>query len=136
VFDTGGGSTEFTFGRAGRVEERFSADVGAASYTERFDLDDAVSEEVVRTACDAISADLERLEGRSRPAVLIGMGGALTNLASVQHGLETYDSDVIQGTVLDRAEVDRQIMLYSRRTADERRQIVGLQPGRAEVILA
>src|SRR4029077_10313752 len=48
VFDTGGGSTELTFGRAGRVEERFSADVGAASYTERFDLDGAVSEEVVR----------------------------------------------------------------------------------------
>ena len=31
VFDTGGGSTEFTFGRAGRVEERFSLDVGAAA---------------------------------------------------------------------------------------------------------
>jgi exopolyphosphatase/guanosine-5'-triphosphate,3'-diphosphate pyrophosphatase len=136
VFDTGGGSTEFTFGRAGRVEERFSVDVGAAPYTERFGLDGVVSEELVRTACDAISADLERLEGRPRPAVLIGMGGALTNLASVQHGLETYDSDVIHGTVLDRAEIDRQITLYSTRTADQRREIVGLQPGRAEVILA
>jgi exopolyphosphatase / guanosine-5'-triphosphate,3'-diphosphate pyrophosphatase len=136
VFDTGGGSTEFTFGRAGRVEERFSAEVGAASFTERFGLDGVVSEELVRTACDAISADLERLQGRARPAVLIGMGGALTNLASVQHGLETYDSDVIHGTILDRAEIDRQITLYSSRTADERREIVGLQPGRAEVILA
>jgi exopolyphosphatase/guanosine-5'-triphosphate,3'-diphosphate pyrophosphatase len=136
VFDTGGGSTEFTFGRAGRVEERFSVDVGAARYTERFGLDGVVSEELVRTACDAMSADLERLGGRSRPDVLIGMGGALTNLASVQHGLETYDSDVIHGTILDRAEIERQVTLYSTRTADERREIVGLQPGRAEVILA
>jgi exopolyphosphatase/guanosine-5'-triphosphate,3'-diphosphate pyrophosphatase len=64
------------------------------------------------------------------------MGGALTNLAAVRHGLATYDPDVVQGTVLDRAEIDRQIELYRTRTADERREIVGLQPKRAEVILA
>ena len=38
--------------------------------------------------------------------------------------------------MLDAAEVDRQIELYRTRTADERREIVGLQPKRAEVILA
>ena len=38
--------------------------------------------------------------------------------------------------MLDRAEIDRQIELYRTRTADERRAIVGLQPKRAEVILA
>ena len=38
--------------------------------------------------------------------------------------------------VLDRAEVERQIELYRSRDADARRTIVGLQPKRAEVILA
>jgi exopolyphosphatase/guanosine-5'-triphosphate,3'-diphosphate pyrophosphatase len=38
--------------------------------------------------------------------------------------------------VLDRAELDRQIELYRSRDADSRRLIVGLQPKRAEVILA
>ena len=38
--------------------------------------------------------------------------------------------------MLDRAEIDRQIELYRRRDADERRTIAGLQPQRAEVILA
>ena len=38
--------------------------------------------------------------------------------------------------MLDAAEIDRQIELYRARTADERRGIVGLQPKRAEVILA
>ena len=38
--------------------------------------------------------------------------------------------------MLDRAEIDRQIELYRTRTADERREITGLQPARAEVILA
>jgi exopolyphosphatase/guanosine-5'-triphosphate,3'-diphosphate pyrophosphatase len=64
------------------------------------------------------------------------MGGAATNLAAVKHELATYDPDVVQGTVLDLAEIDRQIALYAGRTADERREIVGLQPKRAEVILA
>ena len=65
------------------------------------------------------------------------MGGAVTNLAAVQAtGSRRYDPDVVQGTVLDAAEIDRQIELYRTRTADERREIVGLQPKRAEVILA
>jgi len=39
-------------------------------------------------------------------------------------------------TVLEASEIDRQIELYRSRSADERREIVGLQPKRAEVILA
>ena len=36
VFDTGGGSTQFTFGQGARVDEQFSVNVGAVRYTERF----------------------------------------------------------------------------------------------------
>ena len=64
------------------------------------------------------------------------MGGAVTNLAAVKHELATYDPDVVQGAVLDRAEIDRQIELYRTRTSEQRRSIVGLQPKRADVILA
>jgi exopolyphosphatase/guanosine-5'-triphosphate,3'-diphosphate pyrophosphatase len=54
----------------------------------------------------------------------------------VSHGLATYEPTIVQGSVLDRAEIDRQIELYRSRDADARRTIVGLQPKRAEVILA
>jgi exopolyphosphatase/guanosine-5'-triphosphate,3'-diphosphate pyrophosphatase len=64
------------------------------------------------------------------------MGGGVTNITAVRHGLATYDPSLVQGTVLDRAEIDRQIELYRSRDADGRRAIVGLQPKRAEVILA
>jgi exopolyphosphatase / guanosine-5'-triphosphate,3'-diphosphate pyrophosphatase len=47
-----------------------------------------------------------------------------------------YDPAFVQGTVLDRAEIDRQIELYRSRDAEARRAISGLQPKRAEVILA
>ena len=60
----------------------------------------------------AIAADLARLDGRPAPDALVAMGGAVTNLAAVKHGLAEYDADVVQGTVLDRAEIDRQIELY------------------------
>jgi exopolyphosphatase / guanosine-5'-triphosphate,3'-diphosphate pyrophosphatase len=136
VFDTGGGSSQFTFGTDAGVEERFSVDVGAVRYTERFGLDGAVTTEVLDAALAAISADLARLDGRPSPDALVGMGGALTNMAAVSHDMASYDPDVVQGTVLDRAEIDRQIEAYRTRDTDARREIVGLQPKRADVILA
>jgi exopolyphosphatase/guanosine-5'-triphosphate,3'-diphosphate pyrophosphatase len=136
VFDTGGGSSQFTFGRGNDVEERFSVDVGAVRYTERFGLDGVVSAEVLRDALAAISADLSRLDGRPSPDGLVAMGGATTNITAVKHGLAKYDPNVVQGTVLDRKEIDRQIDLYRSMDAAARRGIVGLQPKRAEVILA
>jgi exopolyphosphatase/guanosine-5'-triphosphate,3'-diphosphate pyrophosphatase len=136
VFDTGGGSSQFTFGHDGSVDERCSVDVGAVRYTERYRLDRAVSPEVLREAMAAIAADLSRIDGRPIPDALVAMGGAVTNITAVMHRLAKYDPEVVQGTVLDRAEIDRQIELYRAQDADARRAIVGLQPKRAEVILA
>ena len=57
VFETGGGSTQFSFGSGARIDDRFSVEVGAVRYTERFELDDAVDEDRLAEALDAI-ADL------------------------------------------------------------------------------
>ena len=136
VFDTGGGSTQLTFGSGPAVTERFSVDVGAVRFTERYELDGAVSAEVLADAMAAIRAELSRLDGRDPVDRLVGMGGAVTNIAAVAHGMTTYDPDVIQGSVLERAELGRQLELFRTRSADERRAIPGLQPKRADVILA
>jgi exopolyphosphatase/guanosine-5'-triphosphate,3'-diphosphate pyrophosphatase len=136
VFDTGGGSSQFTFGHDTRVDERFSVNVGAVKYTERFRLDQAVSAEVVRDAMQAIATDLSRLDGRPAPDQVVAMGGVVTNITAVRHQLATYDPAIVQGTVLDRAEIERQIELYRARDAASRRGIVGLQPKREDVILA
>jgi exopolyphosphatase/guanosine-5'-triphosphate,3'-diphosphate pyrophosphatase len=136
VFETGGGSSQFTFGRGEQIDERFSVDVGAARFTERFGLDAAVSEDVVGEARAAIAAELDRIENREPADLVVGMGGAITNMAAVAHELEEYDPAAIQGSVLGRDEVERQIERYRTSSADERRAITGLQPGRAEVILA
>ena len=136
VFETGGGSSQFTFGEDGRVQERFSLDLGAVPVTERFGLDRAVDDETVAAAREAIASQLGPLEGRPPLDVLVGIGGAITNLAGVQLGLDRYEPGRVRGLELGAAEVDRQIELYRTRDAEERRGIRGLQPKRAEVILA
>jgi len=136
VFDTGGGSSQFTFGSRGTVSDRFSLNVGAVRFTEQFGLAGAVSAETVAEARAAIAADLASLAGRDRPAALIGMGGALTNMTAVALSLAPYDPDRVHGARLTTDEVDRQIELFRSTDAGGRRSIVGLQPDRAEVILA
>jgi exopolyphosphatase/guanosine-5'-triphosphate,3'-diphosphate pyrophosphatase len=136
VFDTGGGSSQFTFGQGEEVTERFSVPVGAVRYTEAFGLDQAVEKEVLAAALEAIAGDLSSLDGRNPSDALVAMGGAVTNITAVYHQLATYDPDVVQGTVLERDEIDRQIEMYRAADAETRRSIVGLQPKRADVILA
>jgi exopolyphosphatase/guanosine-5'-triphosphate,3'-diphosphate pyrophosphatase len=136
VFDTGGGSSQFTFGQGERVLERFSVNVGAVRYTERFGLNGVVTSEILAEAIAAISTDLSRLDGREQPDTLAAMGGAVTNLTAVSYGMAKYNPDVIQGAILHRSEIERQIELYRSMTLEARREIVGLQPKRADVILA
>jgi exopolyphosphatase/guanosine-5'-triphosphate,3'-diphosphate pyrophosphatase len=136
IFDTGGGSTQFTFGRGSVVGERFSLNVGSVRYTEQYGLGGVVSPVQLRATLDAIGADLARLGTERSPDVLVGMGGAVTNIAAVQHGLAEYDPNIVQGSVIERGEIERQIELYRSRSLDDRRTVVGLQPQRADVILA
>ena len=136
VFDTGGGSSQFTFGEGDRVLERFSVPVGAVRYTEAFGLDHAVSADVVTEARAAIAGDLESIEHRRSPDALVGMGGAVTNMTAVMLRLDPYVPERVHGAELSAEEVDRQIERYRSTDAAGRRTIAGLQPNRAEVILA
>jgi exopolyphosphatase/guanosine-5'-triphosphate,3'-diphosphate pyrophosphatase len=136
IFDTGGGSTQFTFGHGDAVDEQFSLNVGAVRLTAQHGLGGVLSPAQLEAALAAIAAEFSTLDGRPSPEALVGMGGAITNMTAVMHGLATYDPEVVQGSLLSRAEVERQIELYRSRDVAARRQIVGLQPKRADVILA
>ena len=66
----------------------------------------------------------------------MGIGGTVTTMAAVYHKMERYDPDAIQGSTLNIEEVTRQIELYRGLTVAERCALPGLQPKRADVILA
>ena len=136
VFDTGGGSSQFTIGHADACRGALQPQRRRGALHGAIRPRRVVDEATLTEALDAIAADLARLDERPGVERVVGMGGAVTNLAAVKHGLAAYDRDVVHASVLDRAEIDRQIELYRTRDADQRREIVGLQANRAPVILA
>jgi len=136
IFDVGGGSTEFIFGKDDTIEKRFSINLGAIRITEQYLKSDPVKEEELQQALKEIETELSELKNQKEVHALVGMGGTVTNLAAVKHEMITYNPDLIQGTVLNRAEIERQMALFRSKTIEERKQIPGLQPKRADVILA
>lgn len=73
--------------RGDEVDEQFSVAVGTARLTERYGLGRRVSDEALAAALDGIATELDCLDARPSPDSLVGMGGALTNIAAVHHGL-------------------------------------------------
>ena len=136
VFDTGGGSSQFTFGHADVVEERWSVNVGAVGFSERFGLD-----QVCPTTCwrrrstrspptSGASTAGRRRTGWSRSAA-----PSPTWLRSSTSSEPTMRTSCAAPCSTGPRSTARSSSTGHER-ADERRQIVGLQPKRAEVILA
>lgn len=136
IFDTGGGSTEFIFGRGKELKNRFSVNLGAIRITEKFFSDDPVREGSVEAALKEIGEEFEAAGVAGHPVKLVGMGGTVTSMGAVKHKMVRYNPDIIQGSILTRADIAEQIEAYRERTIEQRREIPGLQPKRAEVILA
>ena len=123
--------------RAGiNIEAISGENVGAARLTERYALHDAVSPGILQQALAAINTELARLDTAPAIHTLIGMGGAVITMVAVKLGLAPYNAQAVQGAVLTLDDVNRQIERYRSSSTAERRSIVGLQAGRADVILA
>ncbi|MDR2175945.1 MAG: Ppx/GppA family phosphatase [Synergistaceae bacterium] len=148
VFDTGGGSTEFVYGRGGTTRRRVSVPVGAVYLTERFFRDDPVAAgsvpEAEAFARKKFSENGIGIEIGGKPDLLIGVGGAVTTLASVRRarmeGTEKTEGETgggrIHGSLLEYAEVAAQAADYAEKTLALRRAIAGLLPDRADIVLA
>lgn len=137
VCDVGGGSTEFIFGGQAGIDRRFSINLGAVKVSADYLSSDPPSSKEVE---DAISYVLDVLKENgvndNMPVdKLVGIGGTITSMGAVKFKMEKCDPDVIQGSILTRDDVDSLIALFRSVPLDERRNIVGLQPKRAEVII-
>lgn len=136
IFDTGGGSTEFIFGHGAQLIRRFSINLGSVRITETCFPSDPATPEQVAAAIQQIDRELAAAGVEGRPDQLVGMGGTVTSMGAVKHKMVKYDPAVIQGSVLTREDIKAQISEYSSRTTAQRREMPGLQPKRADVILA
>jgi exopolyphosphatase/guanosine-5'-triphosphate,3'-diphosphate pyrophosphatase len=140
VIDVGGGSTEFIRGNDSGMAEALSVNLGAVRLTERLLRSDPVRaaeyEEMV-TLIDRELAPLRERWGKSGSTLtLVGIAGTFTTLAAVEKGLIRYSHSIVHGSRLSLAEVRRQARLFLGNSIAERKEIPGLEPKRADVILA
>ena len=136
IFDTGGGSTEFIFGKGTELKNRFSVNLGGLIITENFFKDDPVAEGSVDAAIAYIDEQFAAAGVNGKPLQLVGMGGTVTSMGAVKHKMVKYNPDVIQGSTLTKEDVQEQVDTYAARTIEQRRELPGLQPKRAGTILA
>jgi exopolyphosphatase / guanosine-5'-triphosphate,3'-diphosphate pyrophosphatase len=140
VVDIGGGSTEFIRGNESGVALALSIDIGSVRLTERFLRSDPVSKEECAATVAAIDRELHlwRDQMRDLPSsiTLVGIAGTFTTLAAIEKKLALYSHGEVHGSVLTLNEVRRQIELFRGKSIAERKSIRGLEPKRADVILA
>lgn len=142
VADIGGGSTEVIAGLAGaEPAHAHSFNVGCRRVTERFFEQDPPTTDERAAACDWIAGELApyvtmlKDEGflSSR---LIAVAGTATSIISMREQMQVYDSNRVHGAVATLDDIDELICRIAPMPLAERQQIVGLDPGRAPVILA
>lgn len=138
VFDIGGGSTEIVHGERGLDTLLFahSYDVGSVRLTERhIQSDPPTDAEIAAVRHDArmAFASVPRFESDAPP---VGIAGTMTTIAAVALKMATYDGSRVHGLTLPIAEVERVVDDLARLPLDERREVPGLEPKRADVIIA
>lgn len=135
VIDIGGGSTEFRSAQGG-----ISLQMGSVRFTERFLKSDPVSDSEFWEAREAIEETLAGAKAwRSelpKKTDLVGVAGTVVTLAQWQLGLAAFDARAIDGTELTRGDIHRMVEELKWRTVAERKIIPGVEPGRADVLLA
>lgn len=135
VVDVGGGSTEIITVDGGRPVARTSIPIGAVRLTERHLRHDPPTAPEIAALTADIDRHLAALELPRRVPV-IGTAGTATTLAAVKLGLDQYDPVLVTGLRLSR---DAVVMVLGRLLAakiEERKQIPGIEPQRADVIAA
>ena len=136
VVDIGGGSTEIVVAADARVEFETSLPLGSVRLTERFIHRDPPDAAEVDALVRAVDASLAPVPFPPGPAPLVGVAGTVTSLAAMAQGLASYDPARVHGYRLARADLGRQIDRLRGATQAERERFAGLDPRRADVILA
>jgi exopolyphosphatase/guanosine-5'-triphosphate,3'-diphosphate pyrophosphatase len=139
VVDLGGGSLQLVRVGARHMREWGSWPVGAVRMTERFlpgrgPARDGQTEELRMFVAEQLGSE-GWIKAPRAERHLVGLGGALRNLADAAQRAAGLPSLGVQGTVLQRAALEELIVRLAALPAAER-AVPGIKPARADVILA
>jgi exopolyphosphatase/guanosine-5'-triphosphate,3'-diphosphate pyrophosphatase len=138
VIDIGGGSTELVVGTGATVEQHASTQAGVVRQTERFvHTDPPAPEELQQLAAEARTIFQSALPETVRSSVQAGIAvaGTPTSCAAILQELDPYDSAKVHGYELLRAQVEMLLARLADMPLERRRQVKGLHPDRASVIV-
>jgi exopolyphosphatase / guanosine-5'-triphosphate,3'-diphosphate pyrophosphatase len=136
VVDIGGGSTELVRGGSSGPSGIVSLQLGAVRQTERhLHSDPPGRDELAALADEARGMIADGLAGIGGPApIVVGVAGTITTLAAVELG--RYDPEEIHRHRLTRDAVAALTDRLAALPVAERREVAGLEPDRAPVIVA
>ena len=130
VADIGGGSLELIGAEKGAIRLSRSLPLGAVRLTE---LEVRLSELRAQTR-RALEQAVPRAEwGES---LVIGSGGTFTTIAAMALARRGSLSRAVHGTRVSKPEVEQLVEWLAAKTPDQRRQVPGLPPQRADIIVA
>lgn len=145
VVDIGGGSTEIVIADDAIVSFAVSLPIGSVRLTERFVRHDPALPEESAAVASAVDEALAAVpfpgsgdgadDARPAPA-LVGVAGTVTSLAAMAQGLTSYDPARVHGFRLTRAALGAELRRLRQSSQGQREQMAGLDPRRADVILA
>ena len=144
VMDVGGGSSEFILGSDGERIFAESFPVGSVRLLERISVSDPPSPGELAECERAVRAVLmERVVPMLQPKLkavgnavqFVGTGGTSTILARIQLKLRSFSREMIEGTFLSRETLKTEMMRLWSVPLEKRKQVIGLPPNRADVIL-
>jgi exopolyphosphatase / guanosine-5'-triphosphate,3'-diphosphate pyrophosphatase len=137
VMDIGGGSLELALAAEGLVERLLTFPFGAIRMTERFLTDRDTQKGIKKLRKHVRAAIRKALPVRDwRGAAVIGSGGTFTNLAGMFLARQGIRVRSVHGTQIPRHELEHILEQLASMTPQERLQVEGLNPGRADIIVA
>jgi len=136
AIDIGGGSTEFIFGHGPKVRFHTSINVGSVRLTERCIRSDPPSEEDFSRLRTELDAALASVPSPGANPLVVGVAGTVTTLFAVANAVAPYDADRVHRGWLSREELARTRKRLAAAPLASRKAIPGLQPERADVIVA
>jgi exopolyphosphatase/guanosine-5'-triphosphate,3'-diphosphate pyrophosphatase len=146
LMDIGGGSTEFLLTDGSGIRAAISTGLGVVKLTEAHLKNDPPLPAELAAVRDAVAARMARLRTQDllevghiafrRGMTLAGTAGTVTSLAAIDLRLDPYDPESVNGYRLTRDRVGALLRELASLPLMKRRQIPGLEPGRADVIVA
>jgi exopolyphosphatase/guanosine-5'-triphosphate,3'-diphosphate pyrophosphatase len=136
VVDIGGGSTEIILSDRGVVTWSASLPLGSVRLTEAHVRHDPATDAEVEAITRQVDGALAAVPFPTTPPTVIGIAGTVTSLAAMALHLATYDPARVHGYDLALPALDGEIARLRASSQAERERIVGLDPRRADVILA